>query len=167
MKKSGNKTVLFLGLLFIIVAFVCVIIVVYHMIDQNQRKEAEIKSIQEKIAVVTEQNASAQKTAQDLTMRVGHGIEVDALLSAAQQRYGDAESSRTRGDLWIDRDGGVWMITLGALNGVKKGSYLRVVQDDKKVGTVVVRMALDVVAYVDPVEDVGQFTENIYQVVLE
>jgi hypothetical protein len=57
------------------------------------------------------------------------------------------------------------MVTLGVLNGVTKGVRLGVFEADKRVGTVKVTSALDVVSYVEPVDKkLTEFSRDYYQV---
>lgn len=167
MKKASNKTILFLGLLFIFSAFMCVAAVSYQMIQDRRYKDEEVEDIRRNLVEVKAERTEAQRKARELAARAGQGIEFDRLMSAAHQRHGEEERSRREGDLWIDREGKEWMVTLGALNGLAKGSRLRVMDGDQQIGVVTARAVLDVVSYVDPEDDHGQFQGDLYQVVME
>jgi len=168
MKQTSNRIILLLGLLFILLAFGCIGAVFYQVMDEQKERALEVREIKEKMVAVDAQKTVAEREARELAGRVGRGIEFDRLLSAAQRKYGEAEQERHSGDLWIDREGGQWLVTLGALNGIHRGSRLRVFDKDKaQIGVVVAETILDVVSYVYPLEDQGQFPEDIYEVAVE
>jgi len=167
-KANGNKALLLVGLFFVIAAFGCVAAVLYQVLKLDQQKTEEVRAVQEEIVSIDAQRAAAEQEAQDLARRVGREIEMDRLIEAAHEKYGPQEQARSEGDLWIDRAGGKWMITLGALNGIEPGRRLRVLGDsDVRLGVVVAETVLDVVSYVYPLEDRGQYQEDIYRVVPE
>jgi len=167
MKKINNKTTLFLGLLFVLVAFGCAVGVLYQMTNDHHEKVQEVAAITEKLELVDQEKNLAEQEVENLAKRVGKEIELQRLVDIAQQEYGIEESERKEGDLWIDRDGEVWMVTLGILNGIEKGSRLRVLDGEEQLGIVVVKTALDVVSYVYPLEDRGQYKEDSYRVAVE
>ena len=167
MKKINNKKVLFLGLVFILAAFGCVVGVIYQILNDRQQKVQEVEEIEKMAARISEEKSSAQSEVRDLAQRAGQEIELAHLISAAQREYGDEEQQRKQGDLWVDHEGGSWVVTLGALNGVKKGTRLRVFESEKEIGVVVAHTVLDVVSYVSPLENKDRFQDDIYQVVFE
>ena len=164
----NNKTILFLGLLFMVLAFGCVIGVFYQIYDDHERKTQEVKEMKEELVAVDAKKIVAERQVQELAVKVGQGIQFDRLLAAAEQKYGEEERQRREGDLWVDRDSGDWVITLGAINDIKEGDRLRVYDAGKKqIGVVVADSVLDVVSYVHTVEDRGQYKENTYRVAVE
>jgi hypothetical protein len=168
MKKVNNKTILFLGLLFMVLAFGCVVGVFYQIYDDHQRKSEEVEQMKEDLVAVDAKKTVAERKAQELAVKVGQGIQFDQLVSAAEKKYGKEERQRKEGDLWIDRDSGDWLITLGAINGIQEKSRLRVYDAaDKQIGVVVADIVLDVVSYVHTLEDRGQYTEDSYRVAVE
>ena len=168
MKKANNRTILFLGLLFIVVAFVCIVGVFYRIINEHQLATKEVEDIKEEIVAIDAQRTAAERQVQELAKRVGKEIELEHLIKMAEEEYGEQEREREEGDHWVDRDGDSWMITLGALNNIDEGSRLRVLDDrDQQIGVVVAEDVLDVVSYVYPLENRGQYRDDIYQVVVE
>lgn len=168
MKKINNQKTLLIGLLFIVTSFGCITAVFYRIINEHQVKSAEVEEIKEEVLALDAQKIVAEREAQELAKRVGQEIEFNRLLEVAEQQYGEAEKERVDGDLWIDREGGSWMITLGALNNIIEGSRLRVLDDEgEQIGVVMAEDVLDVVAYVYPLEDRGQYTEDAYRVIVE
>ena len=51
----------------------------------------------------------------------------------------------------MDRNAAQYIVTLGALNGLKAGSLLSVYENERKIGEVQVEIPLDVISYVSPV----------------
>jgi hypothetical protein len=167
MKKVSNKTILFIGLLFIFSAFMCIAAVFYQVVHDHQQRVNEIEEIRKDLADSKARNLAAQQKVQDIAARAGQGIDFDHLISIAEKKYGLGERYRKEGDLWIDKQGGEWMVTLGVLNGINRGSRLKVMKDKQQVGVVIAKTVLDVVSYVYPLEDKGQFLDDMYQVVME
>ncbi|MEW5894850.1 MAG: hypothetical protein AB1650_03685 [Candidatus Omnitrophota bacterium] len=167
MKKIGNKTTLFMGLLFIVLSFGCIAGVLYQFFIDYQGASKEMADMKEKIVVLDADKSVAEQKVREFSKRVGQEIEMDKFLAAAEAKYGDKESQRKEGDLWINRVSGEWMVTLGAMNGVKKGTRMRVFDRDAQIGVVVADTVLDVVSYVYSLEDSDRFSEGIYKVALE
>lgn len=127
-----------------------------------------MQAIEEKMADVGEQKETAERKIQELAKRVGREIELNRLIAAAEQEYGEEERQRKEGDLWVDGEGEDWMITLGFLHGIEKGSRLRIIGErGRQIGVVVVESVLDVVSYVYPLEDRGQYKDDVYRVIVE
>lgn len=142
--------------------------VFYYGINEHQLKTKEVEEIKEEIVAIDAQKVIAERQVRELSKRVGKEIGLERLIEAAKEEYGETENERVEGDLWVDRQGGSWMVTLGALNNIYEGSRLRVFDDGKKqIGVVVVEYVLDVLAYVQPLEDRGQYVDDIYSVVIE
>ena len=101
--------------------------------------------------------AEAQKT-----------IHLKSIVNEAEEVYGEEEKMRKEGLLWVDRKSSRFIVTLGALNGVNKGSYLTIYDGDKKVGQAKVESAFDVISYVSPLEkSLNLSTKDYYRVVVE
>ena len=167
MKTTSNKTVLFLGLLFIVSSFLCVVAVFYQVVNNWQENSRQLEIVLRRLAESEAGQAAARSEAQHLAHRMGRGIEFESLMAASRQHHGFEERTRRQGDLWIDRQGDQWMVTLGALNGLREGSLLRVMDGTQEVGMVAVKTVLDVVSYVSPLDNRDLFQDDIYHVVVE
>lgn len=164
MKTANHKKLLFLGFALIIVAFVCILILFYQIVNIRREETQKVHDVTVMAEKISQEKEAAQQELRRLAGKVGREIEVDRLVSAAQQEYGRNERQRTAGDLWIDHENDTWVVTLGALNGVQKGTRLRVLSDGQEVGRVTAETVLDVISYVSPVNDAAQFSQKIYQV---
>ena len=95
-------------------------------------------------------------------------MNLNKLVDEAKAVYGEGEQNRKEGFLWIDRKESKWVVTLGALNGVKPGSVLSIYNGNQKVGQVAVDDLFDVISYVHPLEKgPEQFTSDYYRAAIE
>lgn len=95
-------------------------------------------------------------------------IDLSALLSDAENIYGSEEVNRTEGVMWIDREESRYVVTLGAVNGLKQGSQLSVYEGDDVIGKVSVDTLLDVISYVAPAgSDHEKLKDNYYKVIFD
>jgi hypothetical protein len=141
---------------------------VYLLMENVSRQQADIQELTEKYDVVKEERDLIQKDNKDLTARLGTSVSVDKIISAAEKVYGDDVKSAKEGYLWVDRASSNWVVTLGALNGLKAGSRLAVYNGDEKVGTVEVSVPLDVISYVLPVDALkNQYKQDYFRVAVE
>ena len=168
-KRDPNKSKLFIGLTFIMAAFICVLIVFYFLVNAHREKLTEIGTLEEKVlALDTEKNAIQQRV-DELKDKVGRSIDLDKLVDESHNRYGDEEKDRKEGYLWIDHDASTAIVTLGVLNGLSVGKKLAVYDEtNKSIGDVIVEMPMDVISSVRPMgKSLDDFKENYYRVVIE
>lgn len=166
--SDQSKKQIFMGIFFVIAAFVGVIAILYLMINDQQQKVNEISTLQEESEVMASERDVAKRKADELAEKVGTSFELQKLIKAAKQEYDYAERSRKDGDLWVDRSDGTLVITLGAIHGLLPGEQLSVYDADDKFGFVVVETVLDTVAYVQPLyKRPDEFVKDHYRVVIE
>jgi len=164
MKTTNHKKLLFLGFMLIIAAFVCILALFYQIVTIHREEALKVQDTKVMAERISQEKEAAEKEVRRLEGKVGREIDVDRLVSAAQQEYGRAEGQRTAGDLWVDHENDTWVVTLGALNGVQKGTRLRVLGSGQEIGRVIAETVLDVISYVRPLGDAAQFLQEIYQV---
>lgn len=155
-----NKKNIFIGIVLIIGAFVCMLGVFYVTFDDQRAKEEEVKTLKEQLVLLnTEKEIGVNNPSLNLAK----------LIQEAKNIYGEEESARNEGFLWIDREGKTLVVTLGALNGLNVGSRLAIYDDkNKMVGFVRVETPLDIVSYVRPVnKSIGEFEQDYYRVVFQ
>jgi hypothetical protein len=78
-----------------------------------------------------------------------------------------SDQSRKDGFLWIDRKTSRWVVTLGAIHGLKADSLLAVYQGDKVIGQVKVTRAFDVISYVQPMDSPKFEQSDYFRVVIQ
>ncbi len=160
----NTQKTLFTGIVFIVTAFMCLLGVFYMIVQQKRDKEMRMVELQEEMAILdTEKNLVLNKM-DTLEKTAGREIELKSVLERVDEEEFTQEQSRREGDLWIDRQSGSWVITLGALNGIKAGDMVGVYDGDKRMGTVAVETVLDVVSYVRPVTNEADFKKAVYKV---
>lgn len=141
-QQYHNK--IFIGLGFIISAFVCILVVFYFVGQTNNISQEKISRLE------------SQLTDSIINEDKGQGVEINPvgeiklrkIVETARDVYGANEINRRQGILWIDRGNSLPVITLGALNGLEAGQQLSVFDDTQKVGEAVVETLFDVVSYV-------------------
>ena len=165
--KNSNKNTLFTGLAMIVIAFVGVCVIFYFLNNSVQAQEAKIKNMIEDLAHLSEEKNILELEVQNLKAQ-GDSIKLDKLLAQTESVYDDDEKNRKEGILWINPKEKTWVVTLGALNGIQRGSYVAIYDGAEKVGNVEVTMPLDVISYVQPVEQWEQKSEHShYRAVIE
>lgn len=163
-----HRKSIFIGLVMIITAFGCVVGIFYFVASEHQTTLEETKVLQEKLLDLDAKQDAAREKIFELEQLAGRSIEVDKLLREADKLYGQEEKARREGHLWIDRQAGVFIITLGGINGLQVGQRLAVYNQDTKVGEVQVEKPLDVISYVTPVDQrMHEFSQDYYRVVKE
>ncbi|MCK5581695.1 MAG: hypothetical protein KAJ18_10545 [Candidatus Omnitrophica bacterium] len=166
--NSQKKKILFVGLVMIVFAFVCVVYVFYVMINTQRDKTEQIEILKEELAVLSSEMDVAQRKTEDLEKTAGKSLRLESLLAEANKVYSNKEKSRRDGYLWVDREESTWIVTLGAIHGLAQGSSLAVYDGNDKAGSVVVKTLLDVISYVQPDKrSANKFTKDNYRVVVE
>ena len=99
---------------------------------------------------------------------IDKSISVKALVREAEAVYDDKEKSRREGLLWVDRKTGRFMVTLGAMHGLKIGSNLSVYVGSSSIGQVKVDSLFDVISFVSPIKkSLDLSKQNYYKIVIE
>ena len=162
-KEVNGRWMFLTGVVLIIIAFVMTGAMVYLMGYRQQIIHQEISSYKEELKKMAAQIFALKEEA----LKAGE-IKLSELVRKAKRVYGSEEKERKEGVLWIDREHSVTLATLGALNGLKPGDQLSVYDGDNKITNVVVDKTLDVISYVQPIDDsVGKLESNSYRVVIE
>ncbi len=170
----NNKIKIIFGLIFIILAFICVIAVSYFIDQRNKGDVEEIGALQVQLANLIVEKSQPYLSESDQKKVKRDTIELKDVLARAEIIYGDKELNRKDGVLWIDRESSSCMVTLGAVNGLIPGSYLGVYierkRDDgvvvnEKIDDVIVKKTYDIVSYVNPVDKtLDDFDYDYYRV---
>lgn len=168
-KLSGQpKKILFIGIIFVIAAFICTIGILYFLVNTQKAKSEELGVLREQVVSLNAERDMMERLTTALEQEAGGSLDLGRLLEEADKVYDDTEKERREGHLWIDRSAGTCVVTLGALNGLVPGSRLSIYEGDKKIGVVVVKTLLDVISYVQPVgKPLVQFKNDYYRVVFE
>lgn len=110
----------------------------------------------------------ATKEVPEESKSIDKSISVKALVKESEAVYDDKEKSRKEGLLWVDRKTQRFMVTLGAVHGLKNGSLLSVYQGSLALGKVKVDTVFDVISFVSPVEkNLDLSKQNYYKIVIE
>jgi hypothetical protein len=165
---SPKKQKFFLGVFFLGAAFVGVVVIFYLVFNDLRQQSARLDAVKEQLAAAdTEKGVIEQKSA-ELAQAVGKSIRVDHLVAESRKINQGTIKESNEGYLWVDRSAGVWVVTLGVLNGVSPGSRFTVYQGPDAVDTVAVQTPLDVISYVQPTAKLkNQFDNDYFRVVLE
>ncbi|MDZ4242051.1 MAG: hypothetical protein U1D99_04410, partial [Candidatus Omnitrophota bacterium] len=140
----------------------------YSLISEQRAKLDEISTLKEQVALINAEKETAEGKAAELEDAKGRSIEIEKLIGESRKIYGDEEKGRTTGLLWVDREESRFIITLGVLNGLVKGSLVTVYDGDKTVATLLVEVPMDVISYTRPLSrKIEDFTEDYYRVKIE
>ena len=164
---AHNKTKLIVGLFLVIVAFICLGVLFYYMAQANSQSQQKIAGLQVQLTNLIAEKAVNQMKPSDVKRAAGTPVLLEDLVKKAEEVYGEDEKKQKEGFLWIDKEANSFMVTLGALNGLAKGSRLSVYDGDQKIDEVVVETVLDVIAYVKPQNSPEQYQGTYYRVVIE
>jgi len=93
-------------------------------------------------------------------------LSLKSLVEEAKTKYTEREQNEVEGSLWVDRNTDKFIISLGAINGLRPGDELAVYDDDKHLGHIVITTAFDVISFVSPVETTIDLTKKDYYRVL-
>lgn len=161
-----EKKKIFIGLFFVVLSFLGAIVIFYLVMDMIRTREKEVDKIKASMRTLSHEKRLADTKISALKEEVP---ELGEIVKSAEKIYGDQEKSRKEGFLWIDRQGRVMIITLGALNGLKSGNRLAVYDGKKRVGDVQVDLPIDVISYALPADDmtIQDFKKDYYRVAIE
>ena len=151
----------------VIIAFVCLVVLFYYLGESNRANQEKIASLQVQLTNLIAEKSAIQMDASQHRRAMGQAILIEDLVKKAEEIYGEDEKKQKEGFLWIDREAASFMITLGALNGLRPGSRLSVYDGDQKIDEVEVVTLLDVISYVKPKNPLQQYQGNYYRVVIE
>lgn len=141
-----NTKSIFTGIIFIILAFSCgttsfYLLEVKPKLEKKEearlKKEADLKARQETISLKT-------------------------VLKQSQGIYSLEEQAQREGLMWVDHKTSRFVVTLGAIHGLVKGSILSVYDGNKRIGEVKVESALDAISYVSPDNQFRSLLNNDY-----
>ena len=164
---DGRKRII-TGLIFIAASFLGAIFLFYLTVNAQSAKESELRDMKQDLVLARTEKDLVSTKAQQLEMEVGRVIDLDKVVSASQKIHGADEATRKQGSMWINRKTQICMVTLGALNGVSKGSRLEVYDGEDKFATVKIVSSLDVVSYVEPIDkELKDFKKDYYAVKTE
>jgi len=163
-----DKKKIIIGLVLIVISFIGAAVIVFGMSQLQQSKNSRISSLQEKIDILNDQRDEMETEVSDLRTALDGSPRLENVIEAAKEVYGDDESQRREGILWIDRQQNSFVATLGMLNGVEEGAVLKVYDKDRPFGSVVVSQAFDVISFVDsPQKMITDYSKDYYRVVPE
>ncbi len=175
--SMNNKIKVIMGLICIIVAFGCLMAAIFFINREQQLSSQKMSTLQvEMVNLLTERSQQVfSPSEQEMVKRPL--ITVEDFLARSEMIYGSEELKRKNGILWIDRQEGSLLITLGAVNGLQEGSYLNVYQErrqpdgfliNEKIAEVIVDKVYDIISYVQPVKKtVNDFTKEYYRVTIQ
>jgi len=167
-KTDPNKRQMVLGLALIVFAFLCVLGLFYFLVDSQRMNLEKIGSLEGKMKNLELEKEKVHEELQEWKQAPPKPISVSDIVVEAEKMYGLGQQNQQNGFLWIDRQADTYIVTLGVLNGLKQGSFLTLYDGNKKVGKVVVQLPLDVISYVDFVNnDVESLAKDYYQVAIE
>ena len=145
---DAKKTYLLIGLACIVGAFLGVCAIFYMMTHESMQKEEKIRDLNDQLVTVNAEKEIVEAEVENLKTQVDT-IKIETIVAQSQKMYGQDENSRKEGLLWVDRKTKMYIVTLGALNGLKSGSSLTVYDGENKIGEATVDMPLDVISYVE------------------
>ena len=164
---ESNKSKLFVGLICVAVAFLCMVMSLYFAGKGDQSHDKKLASLEVEFANLIAEKAQGQLKSSDAKRVRRQAINLEDFLSRAEAIYGPDELNRKEGVLWVDRQATTSVVTLGAVNGLKKDSRLNVYDGDAKIGEVIVKFPLDVISYTEPVDmSFDDFAKDYYRVVV-
>ncbi len=165
-KKRRNFKKLFVGLLLVIIAAV---ILTYAL--ANRQNPPQLAQIQPPVKRQVVPSPKVIAPAQHLPVavpQVKNSISFKSLLERAEQVYDPSEKDRREGVLWLDRSTSRYVVTLGAINGLKPQDSLIVVEANKRIGEVIADTTFDVISYVHPTENTAsRLRSNYYRVFIK
>ena len=166
MNKSP-KSKFFIGLWFVVIAFVGFVFMFYIMGRTNMENTEQIDELEEKLTVMEIEKANTETELTDVKGKL-NTINLQHLVQRAEQVYSEEERNRKEGLLWMDPETSLYIVTLGALHGLKRGAYLGVYKGDERLGQVMVDSPMDVISYVRPVDQsLQELNDNYFRVVIE
>ena len=165
----ANKTKFQLlgGLLLIFIAFICMAVTFYLMGNKAKIYTAQINTLEAQLANSINDKAVSHMPLSDYERARAETISPQDISERAESYFSEEELNRKEGILWIDRKASKYMVTLGTIHGVMKGSYCDVFEGSTKIGSVRVDDPLFIISYVtllDKSQD--DYKENYYRVVL-
>lgn len=159
---DNNKIKLLWGIFFIGAAFLFIIAAFYFFGPANQFDKKEPASVNDQTAKSSEQPSPAVSGASSEPMKLEGPVKKSEVV------YDSAEKARKEGSLWLDRRSNNFIVTLGTLHGLRRGSELSIYDGGHKIDTASVETPFDIISYVKPVKhSPDSFTGSYYRVVIE
>src|SRR3989338_2440809 len=139
--QDAKKTYLFIGLACIVGAFVGVCAIFYLMTHESLQKEEKIKALKDQLVSVNGDKEIVEEELENIKTQVD-SIKIETIVAQSQKIFGQDESSRKEGLLWEDKKSKMYIVTLGALNGLDQGCSLAVYDGKTGIGEVTVDLLL-------------------------
>ena len=163
--QGKNKAILLIGLICLGVAFFAALIALYFSGQHSSQAAQQIAALEVQLANLMNAHAQDRLPAADAQRVKRDTIALDDFLVKAHTIYGPEERRRTEGVLWIDRKGSAYVITLGAVHGLQRGSTLNIFDGSARMGQVAIETPLDIISYVTPVGmSANDFSNDYYRV---
>ncbi len=163
-----NKIQLLAGLIMVIISFLCVVAVFFFLGQDQRYKQEEIAAMEAQVSNLINEKAESQMTQDDHQRAKGQTIDVIDFVARKQNLYSEEELNRREGILWIDRQTGHFIITLGIVHGLEQGEYLDVMENNNVIARLRVDSPLDVISYTSPVaQAMNDFQGNYYRVAIK
>ncbi len=167
-RGDRNKKRIFIGLVFVVMTYGCVVGIFYFLVDTQQKKITEIGELKEQVELLKTEKMVADRRVKEVEGKLGATIRLDKLIDEAKLVHGQEELNRKEGSLWIDRVAKTYYVTLGALNGLYPGSKVTIYDGDAKLAEMKVATPLDVISYVEPIDKkLSDFSKDYYRAVFE
>ena len=162
---NNSKVKLIIGFSFITAAFLCVAAIAYMMGQSGRAAALRQADLQVQLANLIAEKSENKMQKSDAERIKREPFNMEDFLAHAESVYGEKEKSRKEGVLWIDRQASSLLVTLGAVNGLKKDSRLTVYDGDNEIGEVVVATPFDIISYVQAAgKSAGDFSKDYYRV---
>ena len=162
-----QKKQLLTGLVLILAAFLGICFIFYVLNSDNSSKTQAIQELNDDLTQLEAEKKIVEGELENLKIQ-GDSIKLNKLVVESERIYGNNERTRKEGLLWMDKESQTFVVTLGALNGLTQGSRLTIYDADKKVGSVVVELPMDVISYVKPADKSdSELTKSYYRAVFE
>jgi len=165
---NKHKTIQIVGIVLIIIAFACTLMVFYFMGEKQSRNQEKIASFEVELANLVAEKSEPIIRQSDPAWVRREPITLEDFLAHAESIYGEKELNRKEGVLWIDRKTTMCLVTLGVVNGLRPGSTLGIYEGDTRIGEITVDVTHDIISYGKLVQkSLEDFPNNYYKVVIK
>ena len=148
-KKNFRK--ISMGLALIVIAIVSVLFAFYHLEVKPELASRNDNNVK-KLTIEEVSNSSSQN----------ESIPLNTIVEEARKNSSENVADAKEGFLWVDAKSAKYVVTLGAVQGLLPGNYLTVYNGDRRVGQVTVETALDIISYVQPIDESVDLSSNKY-----
>ena len=166
-KNQPGQMKVFFGLGLVVLAFLGLGVIVYIMNQVTAKQQDKIQELHDRVSQLSDEKSITQMELDHLKVE-GDSIKLNKLVAAAENVYDEKERARREGILWIDRKNKTYVVTLGAIHGLKSGSTLNVYDADKKIGMLRIETPYDVISFTAPVKPLNDTSDkNYFRVLIE